>query len=234
MTRGGLCSHKGSGQRRFEDNLSIVFRSEIQKPDLFAYDLSFRKKGYRLIAGLDEVGRGPLAGPVVAAAVILPRDFFLDGLRDSKKVPAGKRAKMFLDILVGCLDVGVGIIEPAVIDQVNILEGTKLAMQAALMDLRQNPDLLLIDALRLESIDTDQMAIIKGDDTSASIAAASIVAKEVRDGIMCAYHKQYPQYHFHKHKGYPTKLHKDSLRKHGPCIIHRKTFSGVMQQQLPF
>ena len=203
-------------------------------PDLFAYDLLFREKGYGLIAGLDEVGRGPLAGPVVAAAVILPGDFFLDGLRDSKKVTPKNRQKMVFDILVGCLDVGVGIIEPDVIDQVNILEGTKLAMQAALRDLRHKPDLLLIDALRLENIDTEQRAIIKGDDTSASIAAASIVAKEVRDGIMRAYHNQYPQYNFDKHKGYPTKLHKDCLRKYGPCRIHRKTFSGVRQQQLPF
>ncbi len=204
------------------------------KQDLFTYDRSFREKGYALIAGLDEVGRGPLAGPVVAAAVILPGDFFLSGLRDSKKVPAGKRSKMFLDILAGCLDLGVGIIEPDVIDKVNILEGTKLAMQAALMNLEQKPDLLLIDALWLEGIDTDQRAIVKGDDTSASIAAASIVAKEVRDGIMLDYHKQYPHYHFNKHKGYPTKLHKDCLRKYGPCVIHRKTFSGVMQQPLPF
>lgn len=200
--------------------------------DLFAYDREFRNAGFTRIAGIDEVGRGPLAGPVVAAAVVLPGDFFAEGLRDSKQVKPDSRYDIYLRILDGCIDFGVGVVDADVIDRVNILQATKMAMRIALDALKTPPDLLLIDALRLDGVDIEQRGIVKGDDTSASIAAASIVAKEVRDSMMRSYHNQFPQYGFNGHKGYGTKLHLERIEQHGPCAIHRMTFGGVSQRRL--
>jgi len=199
---------------------------------LFLYDKHLRAK-YPIIAGLDEAGRGPLAGPVVAAAVILPRDFVVKGLRDSKEVPKDERLRLFWRIVCNAADIGVGVIEADIIDKINILKSTILAMEKAVKDLSIKPDILLIDTLRLSSCEIAQRSIIKGESVSASIAAASIVAKVVRDDIMVDYHEKYPFYNFKKHKGYSTKEHIESLQLYGPCPIHRKSFKKVMEIQLP-
>ncbi|MBI5026422.1 MAG: ribonuclease HII [Nitrospirae bacterium] len=200
---------------------------------IFSYDEEIRKN-YPLIAGLDEAGRGPLAGPVVAAAVILPGKLAIDGLRDSKKVLEDERERLFWDILCGSLDIGVGIVESDIIDGTNILRATKLAMEMAIKELNRKPDILLIDAVRLQDVSIPQKSIIKGESVSASIAAASIIAKVVRDSLMRAYHEKYPLYNFMEHKGYSTRQHIECLRLHGPCPIHRKSFRKVMDMGLPF
>lgn len=206
--------------------------------DPYQYDESIRKDGFSVIAGIDEAGRGPVAGPVVAAAVILPEDFRIEGIRDSKKIPKKEREELFWAILLNALDIGIGIVDSHVIDRINILRATRQAMHNAAMDLTNNisgkPDIILIDALTIPSIKIKQMPIIKGDAKSASIAAASIIAKVVRDGIMLKYHSIYPQYEFDRHKGYATKAHLDKIKKYGPCPIHRKSFQKVMDLTLPF
>ncbi|HAK89863.1 MAG: ribonuclease HII [Nitrospirae bacterium GWC2_46_6] len=200
----------------------------------YEYDESIRKNGFGSVAGVDEAGRGPLAGPVVAAAVILPEDFRVEGVRDSKKIPRKEREELFWAIVLNARSIGIGIIDQVEIDRLNILRATKLAMHNALTDLTTKPDMILIDALTIPSIPIKQMPIIKGDAKSASIAAASIIAKVVRDGIMIEYHSIYPSYEFDKHKGYATKAHLDKIEKHGPCPIHRKTFHKVKDLLLPF
>ena len=202
--------------------------------DLYQYDESLRGKGFLRIAGIDEAGRGPLAGPVVAAAVVFSKSITIKGLRDSKKVPEKERGILYSEVLRFSEDVGVGIVGHEEIDRLNILRATRLAMQHAVEDLSQPPDILVIDALSLPSIPIRQLSIIKGESISASIAAASIVAKFVRDKIMMEYHRQYPQYNFEKHKGYCTKGHLDMIRLYGPCPIHRKSFQRVMSLELPF
>lgn len=202
--------------------------------DLYQYDESLRKKGYLRIAGIDEAGRGPLAGPVVAAAVVFSKSIKIEGLRDSKKVPEKEREILYSEVLRFSEDFGVGIVGHEEIDRLNILRATRLAMQYAVEDLSKPPDILVIDALSLPSIPIRQVSIIKGESISASIAAASIVAKFVRDKIMMEYHRQYPQYNFEKHKGYSTKEHLDMIRLYGPCPIHRKSFQRVMSVDLPF
>ncbi len=199
---------------------------------IFSYDETIRKN-YPVVAGIDEAGRGPLAGPVVAAAVILLPNHTIDGLRDSKKVSENERKRLFWDIVDGANDIGIGIIEADTIDKTNILKSTKRAMEAAVHDLSGRPDILLIDDVKLLNVKTVQKSIIKGESVSASIAAASIIAKIVRDDIMLAYHKKYPQYNFKEHKGYSTKEHMESIRLHGPCPIHRKSFRKVMDLELP-
>jgi len=208
-------------------NSSRCFRT------IFSYDESIRKT-YPVIAGIDEAGRGSLAGPVVAAAVILPKRIIINGLRDSKQVPEDKRKKLFWDIVCSAQDIGIGIVDAEIIDRTNILKSTKLAMQTAIKDLSVTPDILLIDAVRLpEQNGIAQKSIIKGESVSASIAAASIIAKIIRDDIMLAYHREYPVYNFKAHKGYSTKGHIESIRLHGPCPIHRKSFRKVMDLELP-
>ena len=202
--------------------------------DIYRYDESFRTEGYRHIAGLDEAGRGPLAGPVVASAVGLPSQKRIKGLRDSKKVPEKERESLFMDVLCCCLDVGVGIVDAETIDRINILNATKLAMQRAVEDLSRGADLLLIDALQLSALDVRQVSFIRGESRSASIAAASIIAKVVRDGIMRQYDGAYPEYGFGRHKGYSTREHMEKIILHGPCPIHRKSFEKVLSLELPF
>jgi ribonuclease HII len=201
---------------------------------IYRYDESFRKEGYHRIAGLDEAGRGPLAGPVVASAVVLPSGKRIKGLRDSKKVPEKERESLFMDVLCCCIDVGVGIVDAETIDRINILNATKLAMQEAVEDLSRGADLLLIDALQLSSLDVKQVPLIKGESKSASIAAASIIAKVIRDGIMRQYDGMYPGYGFGKHKGYSTREHMEKILLHGPCPIHRRSFEKVLSLELPF
>lgn len=202
--------------------------------DIYQYDESLRKKGFTRIAGIDEVGRGPLAGPVVAAAVVLSEGIKIKRLRDSKKVPEKEREILLFEILSFTEDAGIGIVVPEEIDRINILMATKLAMHYAVENLSSPPDILVIDALSLPLIPIKQIPIIKGESKSASIAAASIVAKCVRDNIMRGYHQQYPNYNFKENKGYSTKEHLDMLKLYGPCPIHRKSFHRVMSLELPF
>lgn len=206
--------------------------SDQTTPAIFLHDEILRKE-YALIAGIDEAGRGPLAGPVVAAAVILPSGLVIRGLRDSKKTAEKDRKRLFWEI-VSTADVGVGIVEADTIDSINILQSTKLAMKMAVKDLGAIPDLLLIDAVRLTDVHLQQKSFIKGESVSASIAAASIIAKVVRDDIMLDYHETYPQYNFKGHKGYGTRGHIECINMYGPCPIHRKSFCRVKDVQLPF
>ncbi|MDH4231347.1 MAG: ribonuclease HII [Nitrospirota bacterium] len=202
--------------------------------DIYQHDDSFRRKGFEIIAGIDEAGRGPVAGPVVAAAVVLPPDLRIEGLRDSKKIPEQERTHLFWDVLSFSLDVGVGIVDHDEIDRINILQATRLAMKKAVDDLRSAPDALIIDAVTLPSVKVKQFSIIKGDSKSAAVAAASIIAKYVRDMVMLHYHSLYPEYNFKKHKGYCTEEHLHLIQLHGPCRIHRKSFKRVMELVLPF
>lgn len=208
-------------------------------PSIFLYDEDIRQKNSEIlgtepvIAGIDEAGRGPLAGPVVAAAVVLPSGLIVEGLRDSKQIAENERKRIFWDIVFNAIYMGVGIIDADTIDKLNILESTKLAMKTAVRDLRAKPDILVIDAVKLPDIKTMQKSIIKGESVSASIAAASIVAKVVRDDIMLDYHEKYPAYNFKRHKGYSTKEHIERIQLHGPCPIHRKSFRKVMDVRLP-
>lgn len=206
--------------------------NEEKHSNIFSYDEEVRSK-HAIIAGLDEAGRGPLAGPVVAAAVILPSGIMIDGLMDSKKIPEKARKKVFWQVVRKALSIGVGIMEAEVIDEINILQSTKRAMESAVKELSLDPDILLIDAVSLPNIDRKQKSIIRGESVSASIAAASIIAKVVRDDIMLEYHEKYPVYNFKGHKGYSTKEHMALIREHGPCTIHRKTFRKVCDLPLP-
>jgi ribonuclease HII len=202
--------------------------------DPYEYDESIRMNGFTSVAGVDEAGRGPLAGPVVAAVVVLPEHLRINGIRDSKKIPAKERHELFWEILLNAEDIGVSIVDAEEIDRINILRATRLAMHNAITDLADKPEVILVDAVNIPSIKIKQLSIIKGDAKSASIAAASIVAKVVRDGIMLKYHSVYPQYDFDKHKGYATKAHLDKIKKHGPCPIHRRSFKKVKDLTLPF
>jgi ribonuclease HII len=202
--------------------------------DIYQHDKAFRETGFKFIAGIDEAGRGPLAGPVVASAVILPADLRIAGLRDSKKVPEKERSSLFWNILLSSLDIGVGIVEHDEIDRINILQATRLAMTKAVADLCITPDALIIDAVALPSVSIKQFSIIKADSKSAAVAAASLIAKHTRDMIMLRYHSLYPEYNFNRHKGYGTEEHLRLLNLHGPCSIHRKSYRKVMDLELPF
>lgn len=199
---------------------------ELRLEQMLRYEKELYKAGYQAIAGIDEVGRGPLAGPVVAAAVILPPECKIKGLNDSKKIPKKKHNEIYQAVLDKALAVGVGLMDNEIIDQVNIYEATKLAMKDALSKLSLKPDYLLIDAMKLD-IDIPQESIIKGDANSLSIAAASIVAKVTRDKLMADYDKEYPGYDFAQNAGYGTKSHLQGLERHGVTPIHRKTFEPV-------
>jgi ribonuclease HII len=183
--------------------------------------------GFARVAGIDEVGRGSLAGPVVAAAVILPERHRIKGIRDSKVVPRARREALYELILDRAEGVGVGCIEVEVIDRINILQATKLAMREALGRMAEPPDHLLIDALSLREVDLPQRPIIDGDAISASIAAASIVAKVTRDRICDEIDQRYPAYGFARHKGYGTRRHVDALLTEGPCAWHRRSFAPI-------
>ncbi|MDD4272764.1 ribonuclease HII [Desulfobacter postgatei] len=183
--------------------------------------------GYKIIAGVDEAGRGPLAGPVVSAAVVLPENFDIPGINDSKKLSEKKRAALFPVIQSQAIAFGIGIADHGEIDRINILQASLLSMKRAVDDLGLIPDYLLIDGKFTIDSNIDQRPVIKGDTLSLSIAAASILAKVTRDRIMTDLDLQYPEYEFKRHKGYPTKAHKQAILTHGPCPIHRKSFKGV-------
>ncbi|WP_119321910.1 ribonuclease HII [Capsulimonas corticalis] len=202
----------------------------VEPINLWSFEMAAREAGHAIIAGVDEVGRGPLAGPVVAACVVLPETFSTDGINDSKKLTEKRREKAYDRILAEALAVGVGIVPREMIDQINILHATHLAMSKAVRNLPQEwaPDIVLIDGLPVHGIPcAHQKAIVGGDGLSVSIAAASILAKVTRDRMMAAYDKKYPEYGFAKHKGYGSAVHMAALREHGACPIHRRSFAPV-------
>jgi len=199
---------------------------DLRLEKMLAYEKELYAQGIQLIAGVDEVGRGPLAGPVVAAAVILPENCKIPGLNDSKKIPKSKHQAIYQAVLGQALSVGIGVKDNQVIDQVNIYEATKLAMLEAIQELDQQPQHLLIDAMKLD-LPISQTSIIKGDANSLSIAAASIVAKVTRDQMMAAYDQEYPGYDFGQNAGYGTSKHLEGLEKHGVTPIHRRSFEPI-------
>ena len=204
-------------------------KKEQSKEDLLKYEKELYEKGFKLIAGTDEVGRGPLVGPVVAAAVILPQNYQLDGLTDSKKLSEKKRDKFYDIIMKEAVSVGIGVVDAKTIDEINILEASRLAMKKAIMDLKIVPEYVLSDAMKLNNIDIPYTDIIHGDALSLSIAAASVIAKVTRDRMMCELDVQYPLYGFAKHKGYPTKLHLENLRKYGVLDNYRFSYKPVKE-----
>ena len=197
------------------------------------YEKAAQTKGATRVAGVDEVGRGALFGPVVAAAVVLPEGCRIRGLRDSKQLSPEDRERLAGIIESRALGIAIHEIDAATIDRVNIYQATRLAMRAAVEALTPAPDHLLIDAMRLD-LACAQTSIIYGDSLSLSIAAASVVAKVYRDRRMCAYHREFPQYGLDSHKGYSTPEHLDALRRHGPSPLHRYTFRPVRQMSLPW
>jgi len=200
---------------------AVALLEEMQQ-----FENQARTQGHRLIVGIDEVGRGPLAGPVVAAAVILPEKFQLLGVNDSKKLSAKKREELYDEIQNQAISIGIGMVDHNKIDEINIYQASKLAMGIALEDLCFIPDYLLIDAMKLD-VNIPQESLIKGDARSVSIAAASIVAKVIRDRLMEDYAKMYPGYGFENNAGYGTKEHLIGLETQGICTIHRKTFAPI-------
>ena len=196
--------------------------------DLLSLESDLWRKGFTTVGGVDEVGRGPLAGPVVAACVVFPRDFFLPGVNDSKKVTAKKRERLFDQILDTAHEVGIGIVGEKAIDSMNILNASLKAMWQAVKDLKNLPEFILVDGnQRIPDLPLPQMPVIKGDSKSLSIAAASIVAKVIRDRIMFNCHRKYPEFSFAAHKGYATRAHVEALQAFGPCRIHRRSFKLV-------
>ena len=212
-------------EERLEKQKQRLIEMKVPEEDL-------HEQGYRCIAGIDEVGRGPLAGPVVAAAVVLPEEFSVLGIDDSKKLSEKRREELFVEIKKHAVAWGIGMADHQVIDEINILQATKLAMRRAVHDLEQkladagkDPlDYLLFDAVKIEELDLPQQSIIKGDAKSISIAAASIVAKVTRDRMMVEYDKVMPEYGFASNKGYGAAAHIEALKKYGPSPIHRATF----------
>ena len=199
---------------------------DLRLEKMLAYEKELYTQGIHLIAGVDEVGRGPLAGPVVAAAVILPKACKIPGLNDSKKIPKSKHKEIYEDVLQNAIAIGIGVKDNQVIDQVNIYEATKLAMMEAIGQLEPQPQHLLIDAMKLD-LPIPQTSIIKGDANSLSIAAASIVAKVTRDQMMEKFDREYPGYDFAKNAGYGTAKHLAGLDKLGVTPIHRRSFEPV-------
>ena len=196
--------------------------------DLWALENEIYDEGHALVCGVDEAGRGPLAGPVCAAAVILPKDFYMEEINDSKKLSEKKREMLYSVIMENAISVGIGVKSEKVIDQVNIYEATKLAMIDAVNNLSVKPEHLLIDAMKLD-IDIPQTSIIKGDSKSESIAAASIVAKVTRDRMLDDLDLVYPEYDFKNNKGYGTKKHLEAIKKYGVIDEHRRSFSPVSE-----
>ena len=211
-------------------NLCNSYQKKLDKLELererienmLAYEKEY--SSYLNICGIDEAGRGPLAGPVVAAAVILPKDSRILYVNDSKQLSEAKRESLYDEIMKEAVSVGVGVISAERIDEINILQATYEAMREAIAQLKVKPDLLLNDAVTIPNVDIKQVPIIKGDAKSLSIAAASIIAKVTRDRMMAEYDKIFPEYAFAQNKGYGAKVHIEAIKKYGPCPIHRNTF----------
>lgn len=216
--------------RKYEKKLEN-YRNELKRLDqMMIYERKYADLG--LIAGIDEAGRGPLAGPVVAAAVILPKDHPILYVNDSKQLSEKKREALYDVIMKEAVSVGVGMASEKVIDEINILQATYRAMREAVSKLTPYPDVTLNDAVTIPELSLHQVPIIKGDAKSASIAAASIIAKVTRDRIMKEYDKLYPEYGFASHKGYGSQQHMEALRQYGPCTIHRMTFiEGILSHE---
>ncbi|MBS4168775.1 ribonuclease HII [Parachlamydia sp. AcF125] len=216
-------------QQKNKENSHPVDERELKRLRTMAiYEEKARQQGYKLVAGIDEAGRGPLAGPVVAAACILPLRFHIPGVNDSKKLTAQKRAQLFQEITQHPeVTYGIGVVATEIIDRINILQATIQAMLEAVTQLSSQPHALLVDGLQLPHPTIPCQKIIKGDSLSLCIAAASILAKETRDRLMLEYDQQWPEYGFAQHKGYGTQQHLEALKKHGPCAIHRKTFEPI-------
>ncbi|QTN31514.1 ribonuclease HII [Akkermansiaceae bacterium] len=203
-------------------------------PD-FAFEDTLTSRGFARVAGVDEAGRGPLAGPVVAAAVILPRPFSCPFLNDSKKLTKNRRELLYGEITGNPTVIwAVGLVGPEEIDAINILRATHRAMGLALAALSENPDIALIDGLPVKGLSMPHEALVKGDGLSLSIAAASVIAKVTRDRFMERIDSEFPAYGFARHQGYGTRQHLEALRKHGPCRHHRRSFQPVSQLSLPF
>lgn len=200
-------------------------KEEERLKNLKKYEEALRKKGFKYICGIDEAGRGPLAGPVVVASVIMPENSMIEGVNDSKKVSEKKREKLYDLILGEAISYGIGIVGQDEIDEINILNATKKGLTMSLQELTQKPDLIIVDALsKINTLGIPYESIIKGDAKCYSISAASIIAKVTRDRIMREWDKIYPQYGFATHKGYGTSSHIKAIIENGPCPIHRKTF----------
>ena len=197
-----------------------------EKANLFLYDAPLIEKSGGLLAGVDEAGRGPLAGPVCTAAVILPPHPELCGLNDSKKLSEKRREALYEQIIQQAIAYQIVMVGPETIDQINILQATYEAMRKAVAELSVQPSLLLVDAVHIPGLDIPQVGIIKGDAKSQSIAAASVIAKVTRDRLMEAYDPLFPEYHFASNKGYGTAAHIEALKKNGACTLHRRTFIG--------
>lgn len=203
----------------------LTEKEEIQRTvAMYEIERSCRERGFNMIAGVDEAGRGPLAGPVYAAAVILPRDTVIKGINDSKKLTEKRREELFCEITEQAVAYSVFSVDEKRIDEINILNATFEAMNGAVDGLSVKPDYVLIDGNRIKNMTLPHETVVKGDAKSASIAAASILAKVSRDRFICEMAKKYPEYGFEKHKGYGTKAHNEAILKHGPCEIHRRTF----------
>ena len=201
-------------------------KEEQRLNELKEIDKSYFKEGYNYICGIDEAGRGPLAGPVVVAAVIMPKDSMIEGVNDSKKVSEKKREKLYELIIEEAISYSVGIVDQNEIDRINILNATKAGLTEAVRTLKVKPELILVDALtNIDTCGVPYQSIIKGDAKSYSIAAASIIAKVTRDRIMREWDKVYPQYGFAKHKGYGTAAHIAAIKEYGLCPIHRRSFT---------
>ncbi len=195
--------------------------------DLLEYERKLYEQGYELICGCDEAGRGPLVGPVVAGAVILPKNYHLEGLTDSKKLSEKKREIYFEQIKEDAIAYGIGIVDAKTIDEINIYEASRLAMKKAMENMKVKPEYVLTDAMPINDYSVPVEAIIHGDGLSITIAAASVLAKVTRDHIMYELDQKYPQYEFKKHKGYPTKRHLELLRLYGPTEDYRFTYRPV-------
>jgi len=195
--------------------------------NFYEFDSGFRARGFEALVGVDEAGRGPWAGPVVAAAVVLPQNAFIEGLNDSKKLSPKKRKTILEKIKQTALSYSVGIVSHTQIDEINILQATYQAMKIAIAGISIPFDLVLVDGWAIPRLKLPQQNVISGDAQSACIAAASIVAKETRDAIMEQMAQEYPQYGFEKHKGYGTKYHMQALEKFGPCPIHRVSYAPI-------
>jgi len=202
--------------------------------DLTIYERRAHERGYGRVAGIDEAGRGPLAGPVVAAAVILPEGYYHPEINDSKQLSPKKRAALYDIVKRDALATGLGVVEAPVIDAVNILQATLMAMKEAIQDLGIPPDYLLVDGNQRVRVTVPQTALVRGDARSITIAAASIIAKVSRDRIMEIYHRQFPQYNFLQNKGYGTAEHRRAIRDYGTCKIHRKSFHTKASDQTSY
>lgn len=202
-------------------------KQKIEADDLLKFEKVLYSQGITLIGGVDEAGRGPLVGPVVAACVILPVNYELEGLNDSKQLSEKKRDLLFDIIMKDAISVGVGIVEADMIDKINILEASRLAMKLAIENMDVKPEFVLSDAMKLNNIDIPYKDIVHGDALSLSIAAGSVIAKVTRDKMLYELDKEYPEYGFAKHKGYPTKAHLEAIRKYGLLKNYRFTYKPV-------